>query len=120
MATANVTREKILGFRELEPGWHYGEGVSFEQPILKKAICLSQDAETNGFYNNAFPGANGEIMLCVYHRKHYLEFTIEPSGSITFYWEENDEETCHQEGLSLQEAQTKIKLLSYTGDIPEK
>ncbi|MGE5446246.1 MAG: hypothetical protein ACM3SR_16895 [Ignavibacteriales bacterium] len=57
---------------------------------------------------DAFPGTNGEIMLTVYYHNYYLEFTIEPSRHITFYREMDRVEISYQEGLSIENAKTKI------------
>lgn len=108
-AAPHVTERKILGFRELGDGWHYGEGVLPKNSVLDDAISLNQEAVRLAFFEtDVFPGINGEVMLTVYYCNHYLEFTIEPDGSVTFYREKDNEEVCYQEGLSFQEAKAKI------------
>ncbi len=47
-------------------------------------------------------------MLTIYFDDHYLEFTLEPNGNVTFYQEKGDKEIAYQEGLSLQDAKAKI------------
>jgi hypothetical protein len=103
------TERKFREFKELESGWHYGEGIAIEQSILDSAIALHQEAIRLAFFEaDAFPGLNGEVMFTICFENHYLEFTLEPDGVITFYREKNDEELCYQEGLSFEEAKTKI------------
>ncbi len=104
------TERKIRGFKKLENGWHYGEGVAFEQSILDNAIALHQEVIHWAFFEtDAFPGLNGEVVFTIYFDKHYLEFTLEPDDSVTFYQEKNGEEIYYQEGLSFQEAKVKIR-----------
>lgn len=103
------TEKKINSFRELKKGWHYGEGNAPGSLTLLHAIELHKAALNQGFIEtDAFPGISGEVMLTIYHRNHYLEFTIEPSGHITFCYEKNNEEICYKEGLSLEDAKGKI------------
>jgi len=47
-------------------------------------------------------------MVTIYHLDHYLEFTIEPNGSITFVRERGDEEMVSQEGLTTEQARVII------------
>jgi len=106
---SHPTEEKIRGFKELQDGWHYGEGVSFDDTILDDAISLNQEAINLAFFDtDAFPGLDGEIMLTIYWGEHYLEFTLEPNGCATFYREESDEEIYYQEGLPFREIKAKI------------
>ncbi|MCP4683059.1 MAG: hypothetical protein GY864_12055 [Desulfobacterales bacterium] len=106
----HVTKKKIQSFKELKSGWHYGEAVPLEQSILDKAISLNREAIRLAFFEtDAFPGLNGEVMFTIYYEGHYLEFTFEPDGSVTFYHEEADKEISYQQGLSFQDAKTKIK-----------
>jgi hypothetical protein len=106
----NITELKIQGFKELESGWHYGEGISFGQAVTDDAIALIKEANHLGFYEtDAFPGVNGEIMVTIYFKSHYLEFIVEPNGSVTFSHEEGNEEVSYYEGLSISDAKLKIK-----------
>ena len=104
-----VTEKKIRRFGEFENGWHYGEGVSFEQSVLDNAIALNREAIRLAFYEtDAFPGTDGEVMLVVYSGDYDLEFVFERDGSVTFCHERGDEEICYRERLSLQDARTII------------
>ena len=78
--SSHITEKKIQSFKELESGWHYGEGVSIKQSVLDNAILLNQEAINQAFYEtDAFPGLNGEVMVTIYSGEHYLEFTLEAS-----------------------------------------
>ncbi|MEZ4733902.1 MAG: hypothetical protein R3E79_42970 [Caldilineaceae bacterium] len=42
-----------------------------------------------GFHEtDAFPGLNGEVMVTVYQGSDYWEFTLEPTETITFVYEQ--------------------------------
>jgi hypothetical protein len=110
-----ITVKKIRDFKKLEKGWHYGEGELFKDSMLDNAIALIREAFNLAFYTtDAFPGLNGEVLCTIYHGEHYLEFILEPDGSVTFSREKKghessgEEEICYQEGLSLQDAKEKI------------
>ncbi len=104
-----VTERKIRRFGEFEKGWHYGEGVSFEQSVLDNAIAMNQEAIRLGFYEtDAFPGLSGEVMVTVYSSDHDLDFIFERDDSVTFCHEEGDKEICHEQGLSFQDAKVRI------------
>ena len=104
-----VTEKKIRRFGKLESGWHYGEGVPFQQSVLDGAISLNREAIRLAFYEtDVFPGTDGEIMLVVYYGDRNLGFIFERDGSVTFCHEKGNEEICYQEGLSSQDARTKI------------
>ena len=104
------TERKINKFLALDEGWHYGEGVPISKTIIQRAIQLNREAIRRAFYEtDAFPGVNGEIMFTIYYGKHYLEFIIEPDKSVTASHELEDEEISYQEGLSFQEAKSKIE-----------
>lgn len=101
---------KIQSFKELERGWSYGEGISIEQATLDNAIALNREAIRFGFLEtDAFPGLNGEVMFTIYSDDHYLEFTLEAGGRVTFYHEKDNEEVSYQEELSFQDAKEKIE-----------
>jgi hypothetical protein len=77
--------------------------------VLETAMLLNCEAGIRGFTKtNAFPGISGEVQVTIYHGEHYLEFTIEPNGSITFVYEENDEEKVYEEDLSFSEAIKRV------------
>ena len=106
----NATERKILGFKNLKAGWHYGEGVPFQVERLKKAVQLNQEAIRLGFFEtDAFPGVSGEVRVTIYHGVYYLEFTIEATDMTTFVYEINDEEVSYEEGLTFDEAKARIR-----------
>ncbi len=103
------TAEKIMGFRQVQPGWHYGSGTQPSQETIDKALQLNAEASRAGFTEtNAFLGIDGEIQVTAYHGPIYLELTVEPDGEVTFAFEQGDEEMAYEENLSLQEARERI------------
>ncbi len=104
------THKKILGFKSLKKGWHFGEGIPPEESRLTQSIELNREAVNLGFLRtNAFPGVDGEIRVTVYHQKHYLEFTIETDDTVTYIHEVDNQEIEYETGLSFEEAKGKIK-----------
>lgn len=69
--------DKILSFKSLKKGWHFGEGVEFNESIIQKAILLNTEAKKAGYRTNAFPGINGEVQVTCSFYELSLEFTIE-------------------------------------------
>lgn len=113
VSPAAPVAQKIRGFADLEPGWNFGEGLPLDNSVLEDAISLNAFAVDQGFVDtDAFPGPNGEVLLAIYHRRHYLEFIIEPDRSITFSREESGTELLYQEDLTLEEAKTLISEFS--------
>ncbi len=103
------TIKKIHSFRELSEGWSYGEGIKLNENIIKKAVKLAEAAHRSGLSEtDAFPGLNGEIMMTVYHKSDYWEFTIEPDERVTFVYERDDALLAYEEGLDFFEGLKKI------------
>lgn len=102
--------KKILDFKDLPEGWHYGEGFPITEKVIKKAITIDKEAFNNCFFEtDAFPGINGEIMVTIYYRDYCLEFTIENNGSVTYIREHNDKEVSYEENITFSEALNRIK-----------
>lgn len=105
VSAADAVRDKIREFSDFEPGWSYGQGIGFDQAVLDAAITLNDEAVEHSFFEtDAFPGLHGEVMVTVYHRDHYLEFILEPNGTVTFCREDGDTQVSYREHLSLEEA----------------
>jgi hypothetical protein len=101
---------KLAEFEVLKQGWCYGEGVLIEKPIIKLAEKLFYNLFEQGVAKtDAFPGLDGEVRITGYEGLHYLEFTIENDGSITYLYELDDQEQDYLEGLSLSDAITKAR-----------
>lgn len=105
-----TTEKRILEFRELEPGWHYGEGGPASETAIENAIRLDKQVHSLGYIpTNCFPGVSGEVMLTVYYLQHYLEFTCGADGTVVVVEEYGEEELSYVEGMSLQAAEAKLR-----------
>jgi hypothetical protein len=100
---------KIYSFLKLPKGWHYGSGGPPSISIVKKALKIAEMALLSVFDADACPGVEGEIMVSIYHKEHYLEFIIEPDQSVTFTHEINDEEVFYQDNISFNSAIDEIE-----------
>ena len=70
----HITIKKIESFRRLRDGWHYGEGIAFDENIIGNALNLHNIATKLGFFEtDAFPYADGSIMITIYYKSDYLE-----------------------------------------------
>ncbi len=97
MFKENKSLQKIEQFRNLDKGWHYNEGVPTTQEIARKAITLIRNSP---FDTDVFPGIDGEIMVTMYHKKHYWEYTIETYGKVTFVHQINNKDVAYDDHIS--------------------
>ena len=106
----HITTKKIRNFRRLKAGWHYGEGYSFDENVLHKAIKLHEHALLLGFYEtDAFPGIDGSVILTAYNGPECLEFTLTPSGNIQYRLERDDVEVYDEESITLPQAEDILR-----------
>lgn len=106
---SNVTELKILSFRGFPVGWHYGEGVPFDNRVIQRANAWNRAAQALNFgRTGAFPGLSGEIVVTVYWRNEYLETSFEPDGTVTVSRERNSIVIYEEEGLTEYEARGKL------------
>ncbi len=111
---------KIIGFKDLNHGWHFGEGSPPTDNIILKAVTLNSDIYQAGCVeNDAFPGIDGEIQLTGYRGQTYLELTLELDNSVTFVHEHNDDVVEYGEGLTVNQALEKIRVLGEQWDTSE-
>ena len=103
---------KILGFENLEDGWHFGEGYAINKDIIKKALKLDKEAfECRFFETDAFPGLDGEIAFTIYYQDDYFEFIIENNEMVNYFHEYKDVEVDCESNISFHEALDKIVML---------
>ncbi|MBF0283979.1 MAG: hypothetical protein HQL51_05925 [Magnetococcales bacterium] len=96
---------KLKEFEHLTDGWCHGEGVAIERDVLISAGDLLASMARGGFDStDVFPGLSGEVRVTAYHKKHYLEFTIELPEDITFLHEFEQQEMVWLEHLSQDQA----------------
>jgi len=104
---------KIDGFECLNAGWCYGEGLPFDKAMINYAKQIAFALLESGFSQiDAFPGLGGEIRVTAYHKKHYIEFTLEEKNSVTYLHEAGGIEKEYIENLDLAGCFSVIKRLS--------
>jgi hypothetical protein len=104
------TATKILSFRELPAGWHYGDGTPPADETIDAALRLNEEAAQAGFEKtNAFPGIEGEVQVTAWLGSLCLEFTIERDGRITFVQEQAQQEIASESALTLDEAVNRLR-----------
>ena len=104
--------QKILGFADLQRGWHFGEGVAPERESIETALVLNRALLRSDFpVTNAFPGISGEIQVKGRRGSLFVELTIEPGSGITFVQELESEEVTYREGLTLLDTLEQISRL---------
>lgn len=87
------TASKILDFLNFPVGWKYGAGIPADLATVNIALQLNASAMRASLETNAFLGVDGEIRVTVYHRRSYLQFTVEENGVIEYVREEGNVET---------------------------
>lgn len=105
----NETEQKIRSFRSLSPGWHYGSGVAPTNDMIAKAVQYEALYRLLGYpITDAFPGADGEIMVTAYHGDFYVELTLETDGSFRFACEAPGSNEVYIEGLLAFQAMHRL------------
>jgi hypothetical protein len=108
----HITETKILSFKQLEDGWHYGEGEAFNGAIIEQAVKLHRIAIQQAFFiTDAFPGLSGQIVVTIYINHHYLEFEIAADRTVALLQEVDGQEVAYQVGLSFEEAIESLRRL---------
>ena len=103
--TDDIAQGKILNFKQYRKGWDYGGGVPFSKETIRNALHFNQLLSGYGIpRTDAFPGANGSIMVVGYSDPWCWEFIVEPDGTITIVTEKNGSVVKEEENLSLVHA----------------
>ena len=96
------TIRKIRNFLRFTPGWNYGEGSTFDEHVINRAIEVHKSIISLAFYEtDAFPGTDGSVMVTAYYSNYSLEFTIDANGNIRYILELNDAAIHQEENLTL-------------------
>lgn len=104
----NPILDKVNNFLLLENGWHFGEGKPPTVECTRKASKIVERAIMSLFDVDVFSGIDGEIMVTIYYKKHYLEFIIETDETVTFVHEQDDIEVDNKEKLHFSSALEKL------------
>jgi hypothetical protein len=99
------TREKIAGFARLPDGWHYGSGSAPSDKVIQVARDLHDVLVSFGAtVTDAFPGAEGEIIVTAYEGDRYVEVIVEADLTASIIYENPTLPTAHHKRLELREA----------------
>lgn len=60
-------KDKILHFKTFKDGWYFGDGISFKDSVIDKAIELNSLAEERDIPINVFAGIHGGIKVVIYN-----------------------------------------------------
>lgn len=105
MRTFNRAEKKIRNFMSYRKGWSYGEGIPFDEETIKNALLFNSILLDGGMpKTNAFPGADGSIMVAAYYSPWRWEFIVEHDKTITIVTEKYGDVVKEQEYLSFNEA----------------
>lgn len=89
----SATAAKIESFRLLPVGWHYGQGGPLSVDVANRALQIDSYYRQLGFSTtDAFPGADGEIMLTAYRGSHCIETIISTDLRYSVTHERDDTE----------------------------
>lgn len=89
----SATAVKIESFRSLPVGWHYGQGGPLSVDVVNKALQIDAYYRQLGFTTtDAFPGANGELMITAYRGPHCIETIISTDLRYSVTHERDDAE----------------------------
>jgi hypothetical protein len=97
-------QEKIRSFSRLPIGWHFGSGNAPSSDTIATALAWHGFLIRLGFtVTDAFPGAQGEIMVTAYEGPHYIELLLEADNSVSLIYELNSIElTCLEQATAAQ------------------
>ena len=108
----HITITKLESFRRLSAGWHYGEGVAFDGIIIRNAIEFHRLVVNLGFFEtDAFPHVDGSVMLTIYYKENYLEFTFTTSNEILYRSETDDVEVTEEGPITFERAKVILREL---------
>lgn len=111
----STAARKIRSFQDLSEGWHYGGGRALGSDIVDTAIKIDEHLRLLGFSNtNAFPGAEGEIMIVGYRGVHDLEVTVHRPDSIDVVHLDSNVEKTFKATQNLQSAKIALSIMGKT------
>lgn len=99
--------DKIKGFALLPTGWHFGEGIPPSTQRISDSVSIANEGMFYDFEVDAFPGIGGEVLVALYCKNEYIEFTL--ADTVTFVHEKNNEEVGYRENLSVFESLQLIR-----------
>jgi hypothetical protein len=100
-AISAATAKKIREFCALPDGWYYGMGTGPSYRTIQIALAYLSAFMVYGFTEtDAFPGADGEIMVTAYSENHCIEITVDVDTTFTVSHQDGKENRFYEPGLS--------------------
>ena len=113
-ALSDSTKEKIGEFADtLKDGWHYGEGLTFSENVVKAALRINEYARTQSFQTDALPGINGDIIVVLYNKNEDLEVSV--NSDSTFGYSHIVDNKTIQERESITYADLTLAIAEFRG-----
>ena len=105
-------RDRIRSFRDLSPGWHYGEGRGATEAAVDTALTVHHYFLENGIRKiEVFPDVDGGILVSGYPGQHTVEVFCTPEGHTNLLHEVDDKEVIERDNLPMDE------LVAYLGGL---
>lgn len=106
----SATAKKIRSFGSLPIGWHYGQGGPLSADVINKALAIYDYYRQLGITTtDAFPGADGELMITAYRGSNCIETTISTDLRYSVAHERDNAEISATQGVSEIIAKRTIK-----------
>lgn len=97
----SATAKKIRSFGALPIGWHYGQGRPLSVDVINKALAIDGYYRQLGFTTtDAFPGADGELMITAYRGPNCIETIISTDLHYSVTHERDNTEISAAQGVS--------------------
>jgi hypothetical protein len=99
------TEDKINSFANLRAGWDYGAGGPIPMHTRDLAIAWNRVLQSQGLVEtDAFPGADGEIVVAAGIGEHYLEVIVEPDDTISVAYDFRGKQAAYRPNMPSMEA----------------
>jgi hypothetical protein len=109
MARLRYVEDKIIAFAKLSQGWHFGRGHAPSNSVRVAAINIVKSGTMHGLWRtNAFPGAEGSILVSFKQDEHLIEIEIDEECKVTFSYDRGQEEVDFEEDLTVAQAIEKL------------
>lgn len=103
------TVQKIRSFGFMPHGWHYGSGAPASTEVIRIALAYLHYLIGFGFTEtDAFFGADGQIMVTAYYRKHRVEVTVELDRLFTVAHQFDGEDKFYEPDMPGHQASLEI------------
>jgi hypothetical protein len=104
----------ILSFRNLESGWHFGQGKPATSSAIGIALELQRTLREMGAEQiEAFPRIDGGIVVSSIKGGDVVDVTCNPDGSLGLYIERNDAELVDLDSTDRYTLHSLVRFLNW-------